>query len=112
METYSVELAETALRHIMEIRDYISISLKSPKTARNVIKRLYEEIASLSTFPFRFPLSTEDAAVRNQLRKMPVGNYLVYYQVLEDSHQVEVAAVVYACRDQKQVLQSLDLSEN
>lgn len=107
MQNYSVELAASALEQLEEIRDYVRSTLQAPETAQRLITRLQQEIRSLAAFPNRFPLTNEEIGQKNGLHKMPVGNYLVYYQVFDDRQQVIVLAVLYGRRDQKAALEQV-----
>ena len=107
MDEYLVKISDKAHKQLIEIGEYIAHTLQARTTAINFVSTLETEILSLSTFPNRFPVSEETIGAQNVLRKMPVGSFLVYYQVVDSSRTVEVAAIVYGRRDQKQVLTEL-----
>ena len=95
-----------------EIRQYISVSLQASDTARTLLQTLRDEIRTLSSMPKRFPLTEEEPWRSDGLRKMPVKNFIVYYWVDEERQTVRIIAVLYARRDQKRALRSLDLIGN
>ena len=108
MKSYSVIVTPQALRHMEDIKRYISVSLQAPTTARNLILLLRKEMRSLSTMPDRTPLTPEEPWHSKGIHKMPVKNYIVYYWVDEEHLMVRIIAVIYARRDQKRALQALN----
>ena len=112
MKSYSVFVTPQALRHMAEIRQYVSGTLQAPDTARALLQTLREEMRALSSLPNRFPLTEEEPWRSNGLHRMLVKSFLVYYWVDEEQQAVRIIAVLYARRDQKQALRSLDLAGN
>ena len=45
--------------------------------------------------------------MRSGIRKLSVKNYLVYFWVNEEQKQVQITAVVFGRRDQRNVLQNM-----
>ena len=72
-----------------------------------MLDTLEKEILSLSTLPNRVALTEEEPWHSAGIRKLPVKNYLVYFWVNEDQKQVQITAVVYGRRDQRNALQNM-----
>ncbi|MFZ4779430.1 MAG: type II toxin-antitoxin system RelE/ParE family toxin [Terrimicrobiaceae bacterium] len=65
---------------LSEIKAFIARESASPDTARNLISKLYLACLSLQDFPECFPFPV--CNFRHRL--MPVGNYLVFYEIFGD----------------------------
>lgn len=107
---YEVTLTSQAIKQIEETVQYISKILLEPETARKWADTLQCEIGRLDSMPARYPLTEEEPWHTKGIRKMPVGNFLVYYLIDEERMAVWVTAVVYGRRNQIAAL--LDISLN
>ena len=90
---YSVNISSQADKDIRAIYEYIAISLLSPENADAQLSRLEDRINHLDRLPKRFP------KYKNDIRFMPVDNYLVFYTVDDNSKDVSVLRVMYGKRD-------------
>lgn len=106
---YEVKLTNQAQSQLREVVLYIANTLRSKDTARRTLDVLEEAINSLSYLPNRYALVDEEPWRSEGVHKMMVKNYLVYYWVDDDTAKVQVTAVVYARRDQKRVLSSMNM---
>ena len=107
MEQYEVKITEPAQRQLQEIIRYIAGDLQEKQTAIRMLDTLEKEILSLSTLPNRVAVTEEEPWHSAGIRKLSVKNYLVYFWVNEDQKQVQITAVVYGRRDQRNVLQNM-----
>lgn len=107
MEQYEVRITEYALKAMRGIAHYIAYDLLAPQAAVNTLKAIRAEIKSLNAMPNRVPLTDDEPWRSEGIHKMPVKNYLVYFWINENEHTVHVTNVVYARRDQKNVLQDM-----
>lgn len=105
-DKYKVIITPQAQQHLKGIRDYILYELKSPIAAKNTLLLLKSEIESLEYMPNRFPLVNEIRQNENNIHKISVKNFLIYFTVDENESTVYVFAVIYARRDQKTALQN------
>ena len=88
--------------------DLQSNSLRAERqTAIRVLDTLEKELLSLSRLPNQVALTEEEPWHSAGIRKLPVKNYLVYFWVNEDQKQVQITAVVFGRRDQRNVLQNM-----
>lgn len=90
---YTVNLSSRADKDIRAIYEYIAFSLMSPENADAVLSRFEERINNLDRMPKRF------SVYKNDIRCMPVDNYLVFYSVEDDAKTVSVLRVMYGKRD-------------
>ena len=107
MKQYEVKITEPAQRQLQEIVRYIAGDLQEKRTALWMLDTLEKEILSLSTLPNRVALTEEEPWHSAGIRKLSIKNYLVYFWVNEDQKQVQITAVVYGRRDQRNVLQNM-----
>ena len=88
--------------------DLQSNSLRAERqTAIRMLDTLEKELLSLSRLPNQVALTEEEPWHSAGIRKLSVKNYLVYFWVNEDQKQVQITAVVYGRRDQRNVLQNM-----
>lgn len=99
---WDVEIADAAYEDMRNIFYYIANELQSPDDARNVIRRILAEIATLNEMPNRFRSYPREPLSSEGVRVMDVGNYCVYY-IAKDG-VVSVGRVLYFRRDSDAVL--------
>ena len=90
---YSVNISAQADKDIRAIYEYIALSLMSPENANAQLSRLEDRINKLDNLPKRFP------KYKNEIRFMPVDNYLVFYTVDDVSKNVSILRVMYGKRN-------------
>lgn len=105
--TYRVKITEYAIEQMQEAMTYISKVLLEPGVARKWLAKLKQEISSLGSMPQRFPLVEEEPWRTNGIRKMLVGNFIVYYWPDDPNSTVWVTAVIYGRRDQLVALRNM-----
>lgn len=109
MEQYEVQTTRQAEAQLVEIVHYLSHELLEPGIASALLTALEKAMASLSTFPQRAMLVTEEPWSQQGVRKLLCKNFLIYFSVDAVHHQVTILAVVYARRDQLSQLGNLKL---
>ena len=77
----------------------------------HMLDTLEREIASLTRFPKRVPLTEEEPWRSQGIHKLPVKNHLVYFWVDEVAKMVQVTAAIYGRRDQRQQLARMNRSK-
>ena len=70
----------------------------SPENANAQLSRLEDRINKLDNLPKRFP------KYKNEIRFMPVDNYLVFYTVDDVSKNVSILRVMYGKRNIEKTL--------
>lgn len=102
MERYSVQVTDSALSDMEDIYRHIAEKLLSPKNALGQYNRIADEILSLDTFPERYRIVDFEPERSEELRRMLVDNYSVFYVVR--GNRVIVTAVLYSASDIEQRL--------
>ena len=95
---YSVNISSQADKDIRAIYEYIALTLMSPENANAQLSRLEDRINKLDNLPKRFP------KYKNEIRFMPVDNYLVFYTVDDVSKNVSILRVIYGKRNIEKTL--------
>ena len=85
MDSYKIIITPDAEEDLFELRNYIADVLLARDTARNYIRTIRKEIATLSEMPAR------------------------YKPIDEDRKQVFVLNVIYARRDQLRMLEQMNI---
>ena len=91
--SYPVIISAQADRDLRAIYEYIAVTLLSPENAAAQLSRLEDRILKLDELPLRYPI------YKNDIRIMPVDNYLVFYSFEEGDKDVRVLRVMYGRRD-------------
>lgn len=105
MKRYNVTVTPEFRDDIRNIYSYISNELLEPASAKNVADRILKAVASLSELPLRYPLYEKEPWHSRGLRKMSVGNYVVFYLTNEETSTVIVLHVFYAGRNIEKCLE-------
>ncbi len=104
MKTYNVKVTDAALADMEEIYNYIAFTLLSPANAIAQYDRIAEAILSLNILPERFKVMNFTGKELENLRRMPVDNFSVFYVITDDS--IIVTNVLYSASDISQRLQA------
>ncbi len=104
MNIYSVHYTPLSLRDLKDIYYYIAFELKEPIVAKKQTKRIKDTVKGLSSMPNRFAVLEFEPFLSPGVRKMPVDNFLVFYQVNESSKSVTVIRIFYGGRDIEKLL--------
>ena len=97
---YKIEYTPISLNDFKEIIDYIM--LDSPIAANKLLDKIEESIANLALFPNRCPYF-EDALSEKRYRYLTIGNYNVFYAVLDDT--VQIVRILHGKRQIEPLLQ-------
>lgn len=84
---------------LREIYTYIAFQLKVRQTASNQVSRIGKEIRTLDRVPERFPLVDWEPWLSMAMRKVSVGNYVVFYRVDKEAQTVTVIRIFYGGRN-------------
>ena len=87
-------LAESDL---MDALGYIAYTLDAPKAARDLLAEYDETVQRIAEFPYAYELYRTDRPMKDEIRKVPVKNYVLYYAVFQD--RVEIRRFLYGKRD-------------
>lgn len=97
---YSVVVAPLVLQRLDGAAAYLAEHHASPRSIEGLLSEFDSAIRALETFPGAYPMSEEASkAVGIPLRKVRVGSYLLFYQVLEEEHLVRAVTLLHARQD-------------
>ena len=108
MELYEIIMTSDSVADLIELRDYIAVTLSAPETALKYIQRIRSEIGMLSKMPERNKTVDEEPWHSRGLRRVIVKNFIVYYRIDESEKKVYILAVIYGKRDQLRMLPEID----
>ena len=105
METYEIRIVESAEQDLNQIFGYIADTLHEPEAAARLLVSFREAIDSLRQLPFRQrPLQEEPYAALG-VRRLLVGNYIVFYSAAEGNSVVYILRVLYKRREWQTLLE-------
>lgn len=107
-DTYRVRFSPAAMEDLQNIYLYIASELMAPVAAENQVNRIRSGIRSLDTFPSRHVLVDWEPWASAGVHKLPIDNYVVYYQVAEEEHTVMIVRIFYGGRNVKAIAEELD----
>lgn len=76
---------------------YISYTLDAPKAARDLLEEFDQTIQRIAEFPYAHELYRTDRPMQDEIRKVAVKNYVLYYAVFQD--RVEIRRFLHGRRD-------------
>ena len=94
---YRVVYLPLAEADILEAVTYIGKKLENPAAAEALLDELDRTATQFSRFPYGAELYRTDRPLRDELRKLPVKGYVLYYTVKEDT--VEIRRFIHGRRD-------------
>ena len=94
---WSIEVSVAAHEDLRDIYSYIAFELRSPENARNVLRRILVQIATLDEMPERFRPYPREPLSSQGVRVMDVGNFCVCY--LPKDGVVSVGRILYCKRN-------------
>lgn len=94
--SFSIFIAKTAERDILNALDYIEYSLKYPKAADDLLNEIDLKINSLSSFPSKNTLIDDPILSAWGVRYIRVKNYIVFYIINEEEQQISIIRFLYA----------------
>ena len=96
---YNVMISKQAKSDLREIYQYIADVLLSPENAERQLYRMETAITNLKQFPKRYKLYQEQFWHEEELRVMPIDNFLIFYISNDDEKIVTILRVMYARRN-------------
>lgn len=106
---WKIQYSASSRDDLMSIFDYIAHELLSPEYAAGQIERIMKGVRALEVMPMKHPVYGEEPWKSQQVRFLPVDNYLVFYLPKDDSCTVNIIRIIYGGRDMKH--QNLETKE-
>ena len=98
MKTYKIEYDMPAKNDLRNISKYISETLKAAEHAKRTYESIRTQILTLKKSPERYRIIDIEPYAYRSIRKMPVGNYIVFYIIKEDK-EVHILRILHSRRD-------------
>jgi toxin ParE1/3/4 len=94
--SYTINLTAPALLDIQKALTYIALNLQNKTAAYNLYITINSKINNLPNFPNKYPLVNDPKLLYQQIRYIPVDNYLIFYLVNESEQQIQILRFLYA----------------
>ena len=94
---YKITYLPLAESDLLEALDYIAHTLEAPKAASDLLSAFEDAVQRIAEFPYAFELYRTDRPMKDEIRKAPVKNYVLYYAVFRD--RVEIRRFLHGRRD-------------
>lgn len=95
---YDIETSDEFYRELLLILDYINFDLDNHLAAVSLHDSIAKTINDLTTFPLRFQI------FKDNIRKVNIKNYCIYYSVDEQLRIVNILHILYQGRDISQIV--------
>ena len=101
---YKLEYLPVAKQDMVDIVRYISHNLSNPTAAQRLADKIIEAAEGLTDFPYAHPTYHPIRPLQQEYRSLLVKNYLIFYCVDEVQKLITITRVIYARRDNEQLL--------
>ena len=108
MNLFEVEFTEQAEEQLVEIAHYITVELCNPDAAEKLVDNIVSESLKLSRNPEKYHPIEEEPWGSQGIRKINVGHYYAYFWIDIENATVWIIGIVFAKRDQKKFLSTLN----
>ena len=86
---------------ILDAVEYIASKFDAPKAAADLLSELDRTVQQISMFPYAHELYRTNRPMRDEIRKVPVKGFVLYYAVFEDT--IEVRRFLHGRRDRSYI---------
>ena len=104
MEHYEVLVSESFHRDLTNIVYYLVHQLDAPLAASSFLTSVEKTVKSLSFMPYRFSLVNDPYLHHKGFRKCIIKNYLLFYQIREESRTIAIHRLLHAKQNWLQIL--------
>jgi plasmid stabilization system protein ParE len=101
MDTYRINITDTAKQDILSISAYISNELQEPAIAVKAVNAILDAIYTLEEMPNRIGPAKDERLAEMGIRPLYVKNYTVFFRIVESAQVVDIVRVLYSRRDWK-----------
>ena len=99
MNFWNIVLTPEAAEDIKNIYDYISGNLKNHSAVKKQVEKIIDCLHSLEMMPLRYSLYEKEPWKSRGLRKVGVGNFMIFYLAENITNNIVVLRVLYSGRD-------------
>ncbi len=101
---YSLKFTTKAEDDLDEIYEYIANNLFAYEAADNLMDKFENKILRLKTFPYSCSFVADEVLKKRSYRKLIIDNYIVFYLINEQEHQVIIMRILYGASNYKNIL--------
>ena len=85
---HNIEYLPLAQADVLNAVDYLAFTLEAPQAAADLLDELDHTIEQISRFPYACELYRTDRPMRDEIRKVPVKGFVLYYVVFPDRVEI------------------------
>lgn len=104
MAKYKIKFSKDARNDYFNIIRYIKYKLFEPDIANNYAKMIKEEINKLEYTTQSFAIIPNDTIKYNNIRKLIIKNYIVFYRVNESDKMVNIERILYGTSNWEEII--------
>lgn len=94
---HKVEYLPLAQADVLDAVNYLAVTLDAPQAARALLDELDQAVELISKFPYASELYRTDRPMRDEIRKVPIKGFVLYYAVFQD--RVEIRRFLHGRRN-------------
>lgn len=107
---FSYQLTAKAEADLDGIVSYIAVQLENQQAAAGFLNKLQDAIQEACSFPESGSLVINEFLPYKDIRKILVGNYIMYYFPDMNAEMIYVLRVIYGRRNLDEILMEMNLS--
>jgi len=88
--TFDVFITPAAKRRIRDHAEWIATQQAGPQVAADWLARIFGTIDGLGQMPRRCPLAAEDTWCEYEVRRLSIGQFVLFFTILDDAQAVWV----------------------
>lgn len=104
MDSYEIQFSIKAKEDLHEIISYIKDELLESTIALKYAQTIRREVKKLEQLPERFAIIGIDSKKCENIRKLIVKNYVIFYRVFEAEKTVQILRILYGGSDWRNIL--------
>lgn len=94
---YKIEYLPLARADVLDAVRYLASVLEAPQAAADLLDELEGTVERLSQFPYAHELYFTNRPMRDEIRKVPIKGFVLYYAVFQD--RVEIRRFLHGRRN-------------
>ena len=106
---YTYFYTETANADIDKTVEYIILKLHNPEAAESPLYELERKLDILCTIPEMGHIVENENLVYDEIRWIPINNYLLYYVMNDREHLIKVVRILHEKQDRERIIAAVAL---
>ncbi len=104
---YSFSFTDAAAADLDEILGYISEELRNPSAAKSFLDKTQAAVSKIRSFPLSGVRVENPYVKRKDIRRVNVGNHVLYYLPDQMKREIIILRIVYGRRDRERLEERL-----